>query len=203
MFIPIGARVQCKDGSCGHSTYIVINPVLQTITDVVVKATELSHRQRLVPVKHVVSSTADEIRLDCSRADLKSMKPFLSLEYIPGTLPHLDYAPEQYLLMPYGLPPVGMASNDIPVEHEQIPPEELAIRRGARVETRDGPIGHVSEFLVNPANGHISHLVLHKGHLWNKHEIAIPVTYIEFIAEGAVYLTIGKDSVQGLSPTPE
>ncbi len=53
----------------------------------------------------------------------------------------------------------------ISVEYERIPPGELAVRRGARVETTDGHAGRVDEFLVNPADGYITHLVLREGHL--------------------------------------
>jgi len=202
MFFPIGAHVQCKDGECGHSTYVVINPVSQAITDVVVKEDGFNHPERLVPVKYVASSTEDKIQLDCSRAELEKMKPFLSVEFISRNLPHMEYEPDQYLLQPYSLPPADLEPTYIPLEHEQIPPEELAVHRGTRVEATDGTVGHVSEFLVNPANGHISHMVLRKGHLWNTHEVTIPVTYIKEIEEDTVYLTIDKHTVAGLPAAP-
>jgi len=202
MFFPIGAQVQCSDGSCGHSTYVVINPISQTITDVVVKEDGFGHPERLVPVKRIMSSTSDEIRLDCNRKELEEMKPFLNVEFVSGTMPHLTYDPDQYMFWPYNLPPADLEPEYVPLEHEQIPPEELAVQRGTRVEATDGLVGHVSEFLVNPANGHITHLVLRKGHLWNTREVTIPVTYIKFIEETTVFLTVDKHSLEELPTAP-
>jgi hypothetical protein len=61
-----------------------------------------------------------------------------------------------------------MKTDYIPVDEEQIPPGELAVYRGARVEATDGKAGMLGEFLVNPLTGHISHLILMEGHLWGK-----------------------------------
>lgn len=202
MYIPIGAPVKCRDGACGHSTYVVINPISQTITDVVVKEEGFNHPERLVAVKHVVSSSPDGILLDCSRPDLEAMPPFMSVEFIAGDSPHMEYGPDQYLFLPYDLPPADLEPEYIPLEHEQIPPDEMAIHRGTRVEATDGGLGHVSEFLVNPENGHITHLVLRKGHLWNTHEITIPVTYIKTIGEETVYLTVDKATAEALPAAP-
>jgi len=57
-----------------------------------------------------------------------------------------------------------MKTGYIPVDEEQIPPGEPAVYRSARVEATDGKAGVLGEFLVNPLNGHISYLILMKGH---------------------------------------
>jgi hypothetical protein len=41
----------------------------------------------------------------------------------------------------------------VPVEHLQIPPGELVVQRGTRVEAKDGYVGKVDEFVVNPDIG--------------------------------------------------
>jgi len=33
MDIPVNAEVYCKDGLCGHSTYVIVNPYLQKHRD--------------------------------------------------------------------------------------------------------------------------------------------------------------------------
>jgi uncharacterized protein YrrD len=70
------------------------------------------------------------------------------------------------------------------------------------VEATDGTIGHVSEFMVNPANGHITHLILRRGHLWNTHEVTIPVTAIKSMEEDTVYLGIDKHAVENMPAAP-
>ena len=51
------------------------------------------------------------------------------------------------------------------VKYRQIPSGELAVRRGICIEAKDGYVGKVEEFVVNPENGHITHMVMREGHL--------------------------------------
>jgi sporulation protein YlmC with PRC-barrel domain len=90
----------------------------------------------------------------------------------------------------------------LPIEHLHIPSGELAMRRGARVQATDGRVGQVDEFLVNPVNGYITHLVLREGHLWGQKDVTIPVSQIERIEENAVYLKLDKHSIEALPAVP-
>lgn len=47
--------------------------------------------------------------------------------------------------MPYATP---MKTEYIPGDEEQIPPGELAVYRGVRVEATDGKVGTLGEFLI-------------------------------------------------------
>lgn len=49
-------------------------------------------------------------------------------------------------------------------KEERIPPDELAIHRGAMVEASDGPVSQLDEFLVDPSDSKITHLILREGH---------------------------------------
>jgi hypothetical protein len=88
------------------------------------------------------------------------------------------------------------------VPSEQIPPDELAVRRGARVHATDGHIGKVDEFLVDPINCHVTHLVLREGHLWAQKEIAIPISEIKRMGEDEVHLKLIKKKVEQLPAIP-
>jgi len=70
------------------------------------------------------------------------------------------------------------------------------------VDASDGHIGHVNEFLVDPLNGHITHLILREGHLWGKKDVTIPVSEIDRIAEGTVHLKLNKHEVDELPGIP-
>jgi sporulation protein YlmC with PRC-barrel domain len=70
------------------------------------------------------------------------------------------------------------------------------------VEATDGHAGRVDEFLVDPANGHITHLVLREGHLWGQKDVTIPVAQIDRIEDGAVYLKLDKESIGALPAIP-
>jgi sporulation protein YlmC with PRC-barrel domain len=85
---------------------------------------------------------------------------------------------------------------------EHIPPGELAVGRGTRVEARDGHIGHLAELVVDPDSGHISHLVLEKGHLWGKKEVTLPVSAIDFGGKEAIYLKLDKKAIEQLPAVP-
>ncbi|WP_054700240.1 PRC-barrel domain-containing protein [Desulfosarcina cetonica] len=66
----------------------------------------------------------------------------------------------------------------------------------------DGKIGKVDEFLINPLNDQISHIVLREGHLWGPKDVTIPVSQIKRIDDGVVHLKMNKDTVAGLPGTP-
>jgi uncharacterized protein YrrD len=86
----------------------------------------------------------------------------------------------------------------MPFEHEHIPAGEVAIRRGTPIKATDGQVGKVDEFLVDPENDVITHLVLREGHLWGKKDITIPVSEIKEITEEAVYLKLDKKTLEKL-----
>jgi uncharacterized protein YifN (PemK superfamily) len=90
----------------------------------------------------------------------------------------------------------------VPVEHLQIPAGELAVRRGTRVEATDGYVGHVDEFVVNPENGHITHLVMREGHLWGQKDVVIPLSAMGETREDTVFLKLDKHQIESLPTFP-
>jgi hypothetical protein len=207
MDIPVGAQVRCVDGVCGRSSRVILNPITDRVTHVVVKSKALPHTEHLVSLGQVLETTPHLIRLRCTQDELAKMEAFVETEYIPMRVPGKGYeAPTPYaypgaayLLSPYAVPE---ETQYIPVEHQHIPPNEMAIRRGAPVHATDGAIGRVDEFLVNPANGYISHLVLREGHPWGQKDVTIPVAEIDRFEEGTVYLKLDKHSVEALPTIP-
>ena len=91
---------------------------------------------------------------------------------------------------------------NVPVEELQIPPGELAVRRGTRVEATDGFVGKVDEFLVNPETGHITHLVMREGHLWGQKDVTIPLSAMAESREGTVFLKLTKQQIESLPTVP-
>ena len=85
---------------------------------------------------------------------------------------------------------------------ERIPPGELAVRRGTRVEATDGHVGQVGEFVVEPESGHITHLILLEGHLWAKKEVTLPLSAIDHSEGDTVYLNLDKKAVEALPSVP-
>jgi sporulation protein YlmC with PRC-barrel domain len=197
MDIPVNADVICTDGPCGRSTYVIINPTTWQVTHVVVKEKGFPYVERLVPLDQVAMTDPRFVRLKCTGEGLTAMNQFIEIEFLPGSGPFVPYGEDEYMMWPHVLP-----QGTVPLEHQRIPPDELAVRRGARVEATDGVVGKVDEFLVDPGNGHITHLVLREGHFWGKKDVTIPVSQIDRIEEATVYLKLNKQSIVALPAIP-
>ncbi len=199
MEIPLSADVRCKGRSCGSPVAIVLNPVSDQVTHLVVKERGSPHTERLVPIGMVVETTPEHIELRCSLAELSEMDPFIETEFLRTKVPHYG---TDAVVYHWALATPEIETKTVVVQHEQIPPGELAVRRGAQVECTDGHIGKVDEFLADPNSGHITHLVLRKGHLWGQKDVSIPVSEIDRIHENVVYLRLSKQEVEALPTIP-
>ena len=76
--IPLNAKVICIDGECGKSSHVIINPLNQTITHIVVENDSLrDSKQRLVPFNKIVETTHKSIQLKCTLliATKQNMRP--------------------------------------------------------------------------------------------------------------------------------
>jgi sporulation protein YlmC with PRC-barrel domain len=199
MDIPLNVEVHCPDGCCGHSTYIILNPVTEKVTHVVVKERKTPHAERLVPVSWIKETTPELILLNRPKNEVATQTSFNQTDFVRAEFSHHSPDPEvTSLLWPYAV----SAKKLIPEEHKRIPPGELAINRGARVRATDGRIGRVSEFLVNPEDSYITHLVLREGLPWDKKCVTIPVSQIDRIEENVVHLKLDKQSVKALPTIP-
>jgi hypothetical protein len=195
MDIPENTEVRCIDGPGGRSTAIIIDPTISEITHVVVKEKQPPHTLRLVPFDRISAATAEVIHLDCTQHELTQMEPFLETRFIRVDMPPLV---EYGYFWPYFSP----ETMTVDIDYERIPPGELAIAKGAEVKAADGQVGRVDGFLVDPAGGHITHLVLREGHFWDQRVVTIPVSEINCYTEEAVYLRLDKQSIQALPAIP-
>ena len=204
MEIPLNAQVACSDGVCGRSLFVLINPVSELVTHMVVKENS-SHIEFIVPVEVVSESTADRVQLRCSKAELEQMDPFVKTRFIEERLPESNagfygaYGMGYYYYAPYVTPEKIV---QVPIKERQVPPGELAVRRGTRVEATDGYVGHVDEFVVNPENGHITHLVMREGHLWGQKDVIIPLSAMGETGEDTVFLKLDKHQIESLPTFP-
>ena len=202
--IPLGASVQCSDSVCGTSTYVVVDPVDDKITHLVIRQSEPPHTQRMVPVEWITQTTSNLIQLRCTEKELGYQRAFMTREYVKLQPPDLPaYIPAPLAMgtyrWPYAIPD---GEHYLTLEHESVPPGELAVWRGAHVEATDGGIGRVDEFLVDPVDHHITHMLLREGHLWGQRDVSIPISAIDSIEEDIVHLKLSKDEVEGLPAIP-
>ncbi len=203
MDIPLKAQVECTDGVCGQSTYVLINPVSEQVTHLVVKEAASPQTEYVVPVDLISATVTDTIKLRCSRAELEKLEPFVQTRFVAEQVPDSDgnlgrgIGPGYY--WPYVSPDVTVYR---PVEDQQVPAGEMAVRRGTRVEATDGYVGHVDEFVINPENDHITHLVMREGHLWGKKDVIIPLSAMGKAGDDTLYLTLDKHQIESLPTFP-
>jgi len=206
MEIPLNAQVECTDGVCGRSEYVLINPVIDQVTYLVVKEDSSPHTEYIVPVGFVAETIADTLRLRCSKTVLEKMDPFIKTEFVQEKVS--DYSQYHggiyggagsYYYLPYVTSGITV---QVAVDHQQIPPGELAVHRGAHVEATDGYVGKVDEFVINPKNGRITHLVMREGHLWGKKEVIIPLSAMGDTHEDTVFLKLDKRQIESLPTFP-
>ena len=206
MEIPFNAQVECTDGVCGRSVYVLINPVIDQATHFVVKEDSSPNTEYIVPVDFVTETKSDTIRLHCNKAELEKMDPFVRTTFVEENMPDRNlgymgglYAQGSYYYLPFVSPEPRV---QVPIEHLQIPPGELAVTRGTRVEATDGFVGKIDEFVVNPENGHITHLVMREGHLWGKKDVIIPLSAMGDTRGDTVFLKLDKQQIESLPTFP-
>jgi sporulation protein YlmC with PRC-barrel domain len=191
--MPLKARVICTDGHAGTTTAIIINPVKREVTHVVVES--IKYLDFLVPLAKVTDTTPAEVHLDCTIAELHQMRSFTRTHYVHDDLFDGEmYQGSQYLA-PYAtqIPEYGRL-----FEEEKVPIGELAVHPGTTVFAKDGRIGELEEFVVEPDTGHVTHIVLRKGHLWGKRDVVIPVSAIDHGDYESLYLNIMKKAIPDL-----
>lgn len=198
--IEIGADVHCSNGPCGQVRCVVVDPVAQCVTHIVVEA---KHRQglgRLVPLD-LMSAAGNKISLTCDLAAFEDLALAEEIQFIPGSAGYANYGPQETLTLPYyglGLAAVRAAENVAQsVTHDALPLGEVGVHRGDCVHATDGEIGVVKGLVVERRTHHVTHVLLQEGHLWGHRDVAIPIGAVTAF-EGGIRLNMPKATVQNL-----
>jgi uncharacterized protein YrrD len=185
MEIQFNTPVECRNGPDGRCTQVIVHPRMHEVISLVVKERGWLATERLVPMAQVMDSTPDLIRLRCSTGELANMKPVVEAEYVQDAMPFFMMVPEGYAIWPG-------------VEHHNIPPWAIAVCKGTHVEATDGALGQIGELLFDPANRHITHLVLRTGCWWDQKSVVMPASQIERMADDTIYVKICKHDIEAL-----
>lgn len=204
MDVPLDVEVNCSDGAHGRSAAIIVDPETEQVTHFVV---QVEGTEYLVPIDAIAESSPSRIRLRWSRDELTRAEPFV--KEVPADEAQLDLLAAgmagSSVLGPYTSPDSAYMAEALAgatMSEEQVPQNELAIHREARVEATDGDVGQVDEFMIDAETNRISHLVLRKGHFWGKRDVAVPVDQIDRIEDEVVYLKLDKAAVGQLASVP-
>jgi hypothetical protein len=190
--------------------FVVVDPVADKLTHLVVRPDEADRPARLVPV-HIAVPEADGIELNCTPARFEEFEPLLRTRFLPGAQGDagLPRTGDRVLEWPfYGLALAPALSGVAPgvdpqpatVTVERIPLGEVSVRRGERIHAVDGEIGRVRGLVVVPPDSAVSHVLLDKGHLWGRKRVAIPIREVTGIDEAGVAVRLTKDEIRDLPP---
>ncbi len=203
----IGSEVSCTDGIGGELTRVIVDPVADELTHLVVEPKGRLGLARLVPIDLVDADAGPgQVRLTCTLAEFTHLDPAEETQFVPGTQGYQAYGPQQVLTWPYstlgGAAPVPQRLLDgvsETVTYDTVPAGEVEVRRGEHVHATDGAIGHVEGLVIDPRNHHVTHVLLKEGHLWGRKEVAIPIGAVTGTDDG-VQLSLTKHEVGNLPP---
>ena len=207
--ISLNAIVMCADGNYGRISHIIINPVREVITHIVVQSDRLQgSRQRLVPFERIVEATHKSIWLKCTSKELAAMEKFTEIHFINSD--EAEYvafsSTDNYIsdeinldsIFPYFNSDAGFYS--VAVEEERIPDGAIAIHRSASVRANDGFVGRIDKFITDSL-GQITYLMVRQGH-WDKRELTLPLSAVDRLDEYIIELNLDKKTLKSLPAIP-
>lgn len=203
----IGGEVRCSDGDCGKVSRVIVDPLARAVTHLVIDPGHGNDVGRIVPLDLVDQTTA-EIELRCTTAEFEKLEAAEETHFLQDSGGYMGYDREHVLMSPYyGLGSGGMGGSGMglgamrgapqAVTTDNVPAGEVDIRRGEKVSTTDGDIGHVQGLVIDSASHHVTHVLLQEGHLWGRKDVAIPISAVAKVTAG-IQLNLSKQQVQNL-----
>jgi sporulation protein YlmC with PRC-barrel domain len=83
---------------------------------------------------------------------------------------------------------------------DYVPAGEVGIHRGLTVCATDDEIGQVQGLVVEPGSHQVTHVLLQKGHMRGRKEVAIPIGAVTKIGTLLIRLSLTKRQVKDLPP---
>jgi hypothetical protein len=221
----IGTEASCSDGPAGKVTRLIVDPLAEKVTHLVIGPEHRRDTDRLVPLD-LIDATAGQVRIRCTQAEFDKLDPAQETQFIPSTSGYegFGYGAGEVGYWPYyrvggglgagglglggGMEVGGMEVGGMEVgggtsariaTRDIVPLGEVDVQRGDYVHATDGDIGRVQGLVIDPGSRHVTHVLLQEGHLWGRKDVAIPIGVVASTS-GGIQLTITKQQVQDLPP---
>jgi sporulation protein YlmC with PRC-barrel domain len=200
----MGARVSATDGECGELVRVIVDPVAQKLTDLVVAPRHHGGLGRLVPLRLVDSVEDGHVRLNCTVADFGKLDDAQDVQFLPPDADnigntHVAYSPHALLWPYYSLMlPLGGGHHQ-PIFSDRIPLDAVEVVRGDAVHALDGLIGSVQGLVIDPSDHHVTHVLLQEGHIWGHKQVAIPIGAATRVGD-EIQVGLTKQQVEDLPP---
>jgi hypothetical protein len=180
---------------------VIVDPIAQALTHLVVAPAHHRGLGRLVPIELVEGARGDRIHLRCKIGDFEQLDRAEDVRFLPTTTGPLGYG-SHALMWPYyglGMPLGGQGLEREPILIDRVPVGEVEVHRGDQVHAADGWIGSVQGLVIDPNDHHVTHVLLQEGHLWGRRQVAIPIGAASRVGE-EIRVTLTKQQVQELPP---
>jgi uncharacterized protein YrrD len=194
----LNAPVVCADGPAGRLADVILDPRTDQVTHLVVEVKGFGHPQHLVPVALLQATDGREVRLRCLREELAQTEFFTETEQVPMDGSTAWAIADDTLPFPVTSPRFGT----LLIEHERVPPGELAVHRDTPVEASDGPVGRLAAFVLQSDDDRVANVVVRRGYWWWRQEMEIPTAAIERIDTDAVHLNLSRARVRAFPTLP-
>jgi sporulation protein YlmC with PRC-barrel domain len=204
----IGTDASCTDGACGQLNRIIVNPVNREVTHLAVDPKHRPGPGRLVPID-LADATTGQIRLRCTLAEFQALPPSQET----GSVRDLDptghaNAPKKMKWVVVGGGPGAPGVFARPSEPEapqqatvdSVPSGGVDIHRELIVCATDDEIGQVQGLVVEPGSYQVTHVLLQKGHMPGRKEVAVPISAVTKIGTMLIHLSLTRHQVKDLPP---
>ena len=195
-----GTKVVTSDGqNSGTVDRVVLDPRTKKVTDVVLHKGFLLPEDKVVPIQHVVKADDHEVVLKDSAERVKDLPPFQEKYYVPSNNEiGIDYT-TGYARPLYGYPPVNPLWPGKIETQQNIPPNTVSVKEGAKVMSEDGKhVGNVERVILDSPSNCVTHIVISHGIM--RHRKLIPESWINQMGEDGVTLAVGQHILDELEP---
>ena len=188
MNLEIGAEVLGPEGKLGTLTRIVIEPLGERVTHVVVMRGGLHPWEKILPTERLTRTEGSRVWTDLRLEDMAAYPDFIAYAgtaptpSTPAEVPMGDRSPVG-LLWPSDVLGWYLASQKSPTPsqpHANLPEGTHGLKSGTEVHCRDGKIGRLDEVVYDEESGRATGMVIRKGFIFAR-ELEAPIDWVETI----------------------
>jgi len=203
MRLELGEGARCSDGAVRKLADLVIDAGSRRVTHLVIQPKDDPGAARLVPVDLAATGVGErEISLRCSALQLEELPLVHENAFVDEGEPAeekdgWEVGIRDMQVIPDYLPTAmpGELASEVVVTYDRVPKGEIELRHASDVYSADRHHLGSLDGVVLGADGGIDQLLLGRGHLWWRREIAVPATAIGELANDMVTLGVSKAEV--------
>lgn len=191
-----GTPVHCFDDQCGKLAKAAFNPENWRVSNIVVEEGRLLKRTRVFPFSTIEMGTKEKVSIAVYEDELSEYPEYR--ETVIETMPP-GGVPEPAIIQgsPYG---IATSSPVVPMIKELIiegVADHLELMdKDTPIEAADETVGKVRGLVVAPANGLITHLLVHRGTIFVE-EFWLSTSKVDRMSTKGVFLAMTKNELDG------